>query len=187
MRKRKRTGQKKMKQTLKKIWNVVSTILVIVIVLCSVFLMGSRLIGYRVFNILTGSMAPQYNEGDLIYVKQVSPEEVQVGDPITFVLNEELVVATHRVVEIDSETSHFYTKGDANDIIDAPVHFKNLIGIPQFSIPKLGYVADFIQNPLGMYITLGVGAALIIAVFLPDFIKRKKSEPAAETAVSEQK
>ena len=129
MRKRKRTGQKKMKQTLKKIWNVVSTILVIVIVLCSVFLMGSRLIGYRVFNILTGSMAPQYNEGDLIYVKQVSPEEVQVGDPITFVLNEELVVATHRVVEIDSETSHFYTKGDANDIIDAPVHFKNLIGI----------------------------------------------------------
>lgn len=165
-----------MKQKLKKIWSVVSTILVILIVLCSVFLMGSRIIGYRVFNILTGSMSPQYNEGDLIYVRQVAPEEVEVGDPITFVLNEELVVATHRVVEIDTENSRFYTKGDANDIVDAPVHFKNLIGIPQFSIPKLGYVADFIQNPPRMYITIGVGALLIIAVFLPDFIRKKKTE-----------
>jgi len=51
-----------MKQKLKKIWSVVSTILVILIVLCSVFLMGSRIIGYRVFNILTGSMSPQYND-----------------------------------------------------------------------------------------------------------------------------
>ena len=176
-----------MKQKLKKIWSIVSTVLVTVIVLCAVFLMGSRIIGYRVFNILTGSMSPQYNPGDLIYVKQVSPEEVKVGDPITFVMNEDLDVATHRVVAIDKENSHFYTKGDANDIVDSPVHFKNLIGVPQFSIPKLGYVADFIQNPPGMYITVGIGSVLIIAVFLPDFIKKKKTEdtPAVEDGVKE--
>ncbi len=178
-----------MKQKLKKIWNIVSTVLVVIVVLCAVFLMGSRIVGYRVFNVLTGSMRPQYNEGDLIYVKEVPPEEIKIGDPITFVLNENLIVATHRVVDIDYETSHFYTKGDANDIVDAPVHFKNVIGVPQFSIPKLGYVSDFIQNPPGMYITVGAGVILLIIVFVPDMIKgrKKKEEPAEKTSETSEK
>lgn len=41
-----------MKQ-LKKIWNVVSTILVVLGVFCAVFLMGSRLMGYQVFNVIS--------------------------------------------------------------------------------------------------------------------------------------
>lgn len=82
-----------------------------------------------------------------------------------------------RVVSIDAEKQQFTTKGDANDVEDAePVHFNNVIGVPQFSIPKLGYVSDFIQNPPGMYITLGVGVLLIILVFVPDMIGKKKKE-----------
>lgn len=163
--------------TLKRIWNVLSTTLVVLIVLCAVFLMGSRLMGYQVFNVISGSMEPAYNVGDLLYVKDVNPYEIEVGTPITFVLNENLVVATHRVVEVDTENQHFYTKGDANDTEDAsPVHFNNVIGVPQFSIPLLGYVSDFIQNPPGMYITVGVGFVLILIVFLPDFFRKKKEE-----------
>lgn len=162
---------------LKKIWNVISTALVVLIVLCAVFLMGSRLLGYQVFNVISGSMEPEYSVGDLIYVKEVDPYEIKVGDPITFVLNEDLVVATHRVVEIDAENQHFYTKGDANETADAsPVHFNNVIGVPQFGIPLLGYVSDFIQNPPGMYITIAVGVVLIIVVFLPDMIGKKKKD-----------
>ena len=122
-------------------------------------------------------MEPEYSVGDLIYVKEVDPYEIKVGDPITFVLNEDLVVATHRVVEIDAENQHFYTKGDANETADAsPVHFNNVIGVPQFGIPLLGYVSDFIQNPPGMYITIAVGVVLIIVVFLPDMIGKKKKD-----------
>lgn len=162
---------------LKKIWNVISTALVVLIVLCAVFLVGSRLLGYQVFNVISGSMEPEYSVGDLIYVKEVDPYEIKVGDPITFVLNEDLVVATHRVVEIDAENQHFYTKGDANETADAsPVHFNNVIGVPQFGIPLLGYVSDFIQNPPGMYITIAVGVVLIIVVFLPDMIGKKKKD-----------
>lgn len=162
---------------IKKIWNVISTVLVGIIVLCAIFLMGSRLMGYQVFNVISGSMEPTYSVGDLIYVKDVNPYEIEVGTPITFVLNEELVVATHRVVEVDAENQHFYTKGDANETADAsPVHFNNVIGVPQFRIPLLGYVSDFIQNPPGMYITVGVGVVLIIAVFIPDFFGKKKKE-----------
>lgn len=162
-------------QKIKKLWNVVSTIIVVLVVLCAVFLMGSRLIGFRVFNVISGSMEPFYSVGDLIYVKQVNPNDIKVGTPITFVLNEDLVVATHRVIKVDAENQHFYTKGDANDTADAsPVHFNNVIGVPQFSIPLLGYVSDFIQHPPGMYITIGVGGLLILAVFLPDMIGKKK-------------
>ena len=54
--------------TFKKIWNIVSTVLVVLMVLCAVFLLGSRLIGYQCFTVISGSMAPKYNVGDLIYV-----------------------------------------------------------------------------------------------------------------------
>ena len=165
----------KIPKGLKKIWNTVSTILVVLIVACAVFLIGSRLIGYRVFNVISGSMEPAYSIGDLLYVKEVNPNEIKVGTPITFVLNEDLVVATHRVIKIDAENQHFYTKGDANDTADsAPVHFNNVIGVPQFRIPLLGYVSDFIQHPPGMYITIGIGVVLIVAVFLPDMMEKKK-------------
>ncbi len=73
--------------TVKKIWNITSSVLICIVVLAAIFLMGSRLVGYRVFNIVSGSMAPEYNVGDLIYVKEVKPETVKVGDVITFVLN----------------------------------------------------------------------------------------------------
>jgi len=168
-----------MMDALKKGWNIFTTVLVVLVVFCAVFLLGSRILGYRVFNVISGSMAPHYNVGDLIYVKEVDVNTIQVGDPITFVLNEDLVVATHRVVEIDAQNKHFYTKGDANGTADAsPVHFNNVIGVPKFSIPLLGYVSDFIQHPPGNYITLGVGLVLIAAVFLPDLIGKKKEETA---------
>ena len=175
-----------MKQILKKTWNVVSTALVALVVLCAIFLMGSRLLGFRVFTIISGSMEPEYSVGDLIYVKSVDVNTIKVGDPITFILNEDLVVATHRVVRIDAEKQHFYTKGLANEIEDNdPVHFKNVIGVPQFSIPKLGYVSNFIQHPPGMYITIGIGVLLILIVFLPDMLKKKEPEKSAEVIAAQ--
>ena len=176
-------------ETVKKVWNTVSTVLVVIIVALAVFLMGSRLLGYRVFNVVSGSMEPTYSVGDLIYVKEVDTSKIEIGDAITFVLNDDLVVATHRVVAIDAEQQHFYTKGDANADADKnPVHFKNVVGVPQFSIPLLGYVSDFIQNPPGMYITVGVGILLIVAVFLPDaFVKDKKKEKDDENKESDSK
>jgi len=173
--------------TLKKIWNIVSTALVVLMVLCAVFLMGSRVMGYQCFTVISGSMEPKYSVGDLIYVKKVDANTIKVGDDITFILNEDLVVATHRVVRIDTENQRLYTKGLANEIEDSdPVHFNNVIGVPQFSIPKLGYVSNFVQNPPGMYITIGVGIILILAVFLPDMIGKKKKEDEDEEVATVQ-
>ena len=160
---------------IRKVKNVLFTVLVTLTLCLAVFLMGSRLLGYRVYNVISGSMEPQYCVGDMIYVKEVSdPAAVAVGTPITFVLDESLTVATHRVVAVDTENRIFYTKGDTNHTVDPPVRFENLIGVPQFSVPYLGYAADFIQTPPGSYITVAGMTVLVAAVFLPDLLRKKK-------------
>lgn len=172
----------------KKIWNITSTALVVIVVICAVFLMGSRIFGFECYTVISGSMQPKYMVGDLIYVKEVDVYSIKPGDDITFVLNEDLVIATHQVVRVDAANQHFYTKGIANEIEDKdPVHFNNVIGVPQFSIPKLGYVSDFVQNPPGMYITIGVGILLILLVFLPDILgkKKKQADPEGTEAQNE--
>lgn len=161
-------------KNVKKIWDAVSTVLVVLVVVFAVFLMGSRLVGLQVFHVISPSMEPTYSVGDLLYVKSVDPDSVKAGDPITFVMNEDLVVATHRVVAVDGHNRQFTTKGDANKTEDAaPVHFNNLIGVPVFAIPLLGYVSAYIQSPPGMYVAIGLGVLLLAVVFLPDLVSQK--------------
>lgn len=162
-----------MNKSLKKIWNVISSILVALVVILALLLVGARVIGLQVFTVLSGSMEPTYHTGSLIYVKKVAPYTIEEGQPITFMLDEG-TIATHRVVGIvpdeeDPTVIRFRTKGDANDAEDGSlVHYKNVIGTPIFSIPYLGYVADYIQHPPGMYIAISAGAVLLLLVFLPD-------------------
>lgn len=158
-------------KTLKRIWDIASTTLVVLVVIFAVLLVGVRLFDVQVYSVISGSMEPKYPVGSLIYVKSVDPSEIEVGDVITYVLPND-TPSTHRVVGIDEENQHFYTKGDANKIEDgAPVHFKNLIGTPVFKIPYLGYVAYYIQHPPGMYIAIASGAILLMLVFIPDLFK----------------
>lgn len=168
----------------KRIWDIVSTILVVIVVIFAVLLVGVRLFDIQVYSVISGSMEPEYPVGSLIYVKEVDPSEIEVGDVITYVLPNE-TPSTHRVVRVDEENQHFYTKGDANEIEDgAPVHFKNLIGTPVFTIPLLGYIAYYIQHPPGMYIALAAGAILLIFAFLPDLLKKAKGKTDGETKES---
>ncbi len=161
-----------MAPSIKKVWNVCTSVLVAVIVLIAVLLVGVRVIGLTPYVVLSGSMEPVYPVGSLVYVKNVEPETVEVGDPITFVLDEELTVVTHRVVAIDAESEQFTTKGDANDVIDgAPVHFNNLIGRPVFCIPKLGYLSNFLTQPPGRYVGWSIIAVAVILLFAPEILK----------------
>lgn len=159
--------------SLKKIWNTVTTVLVVMVVILAVMLVGVRLVGLQVYTVLSGSMEPTYHVGSLLYVKTVDTSELKAGDVITFMLDEDTLV-THRIAEVvpdetDPATVRFRTKGDANDAEDASlVHYKNVVGSPVFSIPKMGYFANYIQKPPGMYIGISVAALLMVLVFLPD-------------------
>lgn len=150
-------------------------------VLLALLLVGARVVGLQVFTVLSGSMEPTYHTGSLIYVKKVDPYTIEEGQPITFMLNEN-TIATHRVVGIvpdeeDPTVIRFRTKGDANDAEDGGlVHYKNVIGTPVFSIPYLGYVADYIQHPPGMYVAISAGAVLLLLVFIPDIFADSNGE-----------
>lgn len=189
-----------MGKTFVKVWNTVTTVLVVLVVILALLLVGVRLFGMQVFMVLSGSMEPTYHTGSLIYVKKVDPYELQSGDVITFMLDED-TVATHRIVGIvpdeeDPSVIRFRTKGDANDVEDATlVHYKNVVGKPVFTIPKLGYVSNYIQNPPGTYITISGAAVLLLLVFLPDLLfdseekgsAPKKSAPKKKAAPGKKK
>lgn len=85
---------------MRKLWGFISTLLVIVMILLAMLLVGVRLIGLTPYAVLSGSMEPTYHVGALIYVKDIPPEEIAIGTPITFVVNEDLLLATHRVVDV---------------------------------------------------------------------------------------
>ena len=178
-----------MGKTIKKILNVISTILVAIVVVLALLLVGARFIGLNVYTVLSGSMEPTYHVGSLIYVKDVDTDELKAGDVITYMLDEDTIV-THRIADVipdetDPSIIRFQTKGDANDSVDGSlVHYKNVIGTPVFSIPKLGYLANYIQKPPGRYIAISAGAIILLLVFLPDLFsdddksekKKKKTE-----------
>ena len=173
-----------MTRTFKKIWKCITSVLVALVVIVALLLVGARLPGLQVFTVLSGSREPAYHVGSLIYVKDVDPFELESGDVITFMLDEN-TVATHRIVEVvpdeeDDSVVRFRTKGDANENVDGSlVHYKNVIGSPVFTIPYLGYAVSYIQNPPGTYVAISAGAILLLLVFLPDLFdgdKKKKKD-----------
>lgn len=173
--------EKSVNRPIKKVWNWVSGVLVAIVVLLAIALVGVRVVDLQPFVVLSGSMEPEYHVGSLIYVKSVDYKTLQVGDDITYMLDKDTVV-THRIIEVlvdeeDPETLRYFTQGIANEVPDATsVHYKNIIGKPVFTIPYLGYVSNYIQNPPGMYIAIAAGAILILLVFLPDLFEDDKKK-----------
>ena len=170
---------------LKKVWNVVTAILVGVMVLLAILLVGVRVAGVQPYTVLSGSMSPTYPVGALIYVKPAQPQEVRIGDPITFHLEGTTVVATHRVIRIDSELGYFYTKGDANESPDGqPVTYDRLVGIPVFSIPLLGYFSNFITTPPGLFIAIAAVLMIVVLTFLPGLLAKTDGNQGAASSGS---
>lgn len=73
--------------------------------------------GYSVFSVESPSMEPQYMTGDLVFVKLVGADEINLQDVITFHRSDKPeIIITHRVVsitEIDGKR-FFTTLGDNN-------------------------------------------------------------------------
>lgn len=179
-----------MHSKLKKIGDILTTVLVVLVIICVILLVGVRLVGLKPYAVLSGSMEPEYPVGSLIYVKNIDINKLKVGDDITFMLDED-TLATHRIVEIipdeeDSSIVRFRTKGIANEYADSGlVHSKNVVGKPVFDIPYLGYFSSYIQTPPGLYIAIAGGIIILLLAFLPDsglnaLVKPKKTESSGE-------
>ncbi len=163
---------------MKKIWNVFSTALVSAVIILAVALVGVRLVGIKVYTVLSPSMEPVYHVGSLIYVKEANKSELNVGDAITFTIEDGTIV-THNIIEVieDDHGTRYRTQGEANDTADGgSVDYRNVIGKPFFSIPYLGYFVSYIQHPPGKYVVIAGVAILIITGFLSDLFGKKKKD-----------
>ncbi len=128
--------------------------------------------GYKPFIILSDSMKPELNSGDLILIKETDPARLNAGDIIAYRYGDSVV--THRIVdttEKDGETQYI-TRGDANNADDSrPVSRQMVEGALFTNIPKFGNVALFMQTPFGMLLCIGVPVLLLLAY---DIIRRRR-------------
>lgn len=134
--------------------------------------------GYLPLIVLTDSMYPEIQSGDLIICHTLEPEEVQVGDVIAFFdpAGNGTSIVTHRVTEVTAEDGElvFKTKGDANNVEDSvPVPSKNLVALYQRRIAGAGNIAMFMQTTPGLIVCV---VCPILLIILYDFIRRRMYE-----------
>ena len=76
--------------------------------------------------VLTGSMRPHWNPGDIMVTKQIKASDAKVGDVIILQNPDTYDIYSHRVVAITQDKTNanfldFSTKGDANPTVDATI------------------------------------------------------------------
>ncbi len=139
--------------------------------------------GYFPMIVLTDSMLPEISSGDLIIARQTDPEDVKVGDVISFFdpAGNGTSVVTHRVIEIVEEDGQtkWRTRGDNNNTEDKVlVPFENLVGIWRGTrIPGAGAVAMFLQTTPGLIVCVVLPIVLLVGY---DVLRRKKYDKAKQ-------
>lgn len=162
----------------KKICNSILTVVLTVIIAVGGALVLPKAFGYEIFAVKSGSMEPSYHVGSVVYVKQSKPEAVKIGDPISFYMaGQDKVVATHRVVGINTQERAFKTKGDANEVEDmVPQSFDNLIGVVQFTIPLLGFVTMYVKTGEGIIVVCAILILIVLLSVIPELFGKKPNK-----------
>lgn len=119
----------------------------------------------------SGSMVPTLNVGDIIVVRGVPPEQIQVGTIIIFhsPRNYDMPIV-HRVVGVLVEGNgqrYFQTRGDSNPVADnwAPlpgVPQDHLIGTLLVRIPYVGLISLRLRGPTGITLIILLIAAILV-------------------------
>jgi signal peptidase len=141
--------------------------------------------GHPVMTVLSGSMTPVIDTGDLIIDGAVTPSlatHLHVGQIISFrEAPGSQVIITHRIIgiKIGKRGVGYYTKGDANQGPDGVLRpARDIVGVFQHAIPDGGYILSALHQPL----IFGSLAVSILLFFLagPLFkMARKLDKPRA--------
>lgn len=130
------------------------------------------LCGVRPYITMSGSMEPEIKTASMCFVNtQAAYEDIQEGDVIAFEISTGNLV-THRVISVTD--AGLETKGDANEVSDGISTTKaNFRGKTLFSIPYIGYVVKYLQQPTGIAIVLIIVAG-IAALGVVDHLEKKE-------------
>ncbi|RAM37303.1 signal peptidase I [Arthrobacter globiformis] len=148
---------------------------------------GPRVLGYQTSTMLTGSMSPLINPGDVVVTVPVPVKDVKAGDIITYHIPvEDHRVETHRITEItttaDGRTA-VQTKGDANNGVDPWVATLQDATVDRhvLTIPFAGTAIRALRDPVVMKVLM-YGAPGVLVVGMLASIWRKNPEPGTANA-----
>jgi len=155
----------KEKQTRGKIMRALFIPLVVIIIILVVNIVYQKyiqkvsnidILGFKFYTVLTGSMEPEYNIGDMIIEKPIQAKDIKVGTVVTYKINKNKTV-THRVIEIFEEEGKtlYRLKGDNNNSPDKdPVEYSQIQGGILFKIDKIGIIIAKLSSRIGMIIVI---------------------------------
>lgn len=148
----------------RKVFNILGTVLLVILLAVVVVMFDARIsgeapnvFGYQIFRVSSGSMEPELLVGDVILVKQVQPEEVKMGDTVTY-KGEEGDLAdkfiTHKVIATPQYVNGeyvFQTQGIANGAIADPLWDEDqLLGVMKCKVPFINGIYNFFLKPYGL-------------------------------------
>lgn len=144
---------------LKSAASVLGAVIVIVLLVATI---GPRVLPYRTFTVLSGSMEPTIPVGSMIFDREVDAGELSRGDIVTFhPPGQPDKLVSHRVVRVEETKrgSFLVTRGDANGVVDdwrIPARGNGLRY--EFHVPYLGYVVGGLLTPMGRLVALTLAA-----------------------------
>ena len=131
---------------------------------------NAPLFGYRVFTVASGSMTPAYNINDVIYVKEVDPNTLKVGDDIAYNGERagfEGLIITHRIINIEENsdgTRRLFTQGIANENEDPSIDEDQIIGKVLGKVIIISQLNHVIKSTWGFFFLIFLPLFLVIVL-----------------------
>lgn len=136
-----------------------------------------NIFGYKILQVMSGSMSGEFETGDTILIKEIKEEsDLKIGDVITYRIAKNTLV-THRIVNITKtgESLNYTLKGDANNVEDSEkILFSSIEGIYVKKLVLIGKIISFMQKPYGMVIIFVVPILLILYIINAERTKEIK-------------
>lgn len=119
----------------------------------------SSLAGFTPLTVQSESMAPTFDQDDLIIIKQCDPSTLKVGDIVTFhaIIDNQYALNTHRIISINEVNglNSYTTKGDNNELADQHVIADgDIVGKYVGKIPYMGKVIGFLSSTWGFLVVI---------------------------------
>lgn len=181
---------KKIFKYVKTVFNVfvVIFILAFVLVVCMQRFSNNELsfLNYRMFTVVSGSMVPKYEIGDVLLAKEIKPEKIERGDAVSYLGNKGQFkdkVVTHEVIEIEVDENGkywFYTKGVANLSVDPIVGEDQIYGVIVGKMNLLTFVYKLVAKPTGMLIFVIIPLFYVIGSEFLGFLLDREEERRAK-------
>ena len=115
-------------------------------------------LNYRMFTVASGSMAPEYEVGDVLIARETKEEDIKVGDSVSYLGEKGSFngkVVTHEVIKIEKDVDGkyiFHTKGKANLVEDPPVYYHQIYGVIVWNPKLLSFIYKVINTKYGLFI-----------------------------------